>query len=179
MGTDKGLLVLNGRPLVTYIISALQKIFEEVVIVSGNDAYRQFGLPVINDQVTGIGPAGGVHAALTKLKTEKAFIISCDMPFITSDAVKCLLESSEDAEISLALHDGELQPLFGVYHRDCLEKWESLIRSGNYKMRELVKHFRLSSIDTKNFAAFSDVVFMNLNDKSELDKAQKLLQDEN
>lgn len=179
MGTDKGLVKLCGQTFTEHIISALRSCFDEICIVSSNKDYEQFGVEVIADSIPSIGPAGGVHAALRNLKTEKAFIMSCDMPFVTEQAIRILTEHPDEVQIHIALHKGELQPLFGVYNKNCQEKWEELLQAGNYKMRDLVTHFKLQTTDTKNNPAFSDVLFVNINTRHELELAKKFVDNEN
>lgn len=64
--------------------------------------------------------AGGIHTALQHSSTEKNFITSCDMPFISSEAITFLLNNSEGAEITLPKMNEQLEPLFGVYSKRCL-----------------------------------------------------------
>ena len=37
IGTDKGLLDLNGRPLISYVIESLRPIVDEIIVVVGSE----------------------------------------------------------------------------------------------------------------------------------------------
>src|ERR1035437_7677768 len=84
MGTDKGLLVFNKKTIIQHVIAQLKPVVKEVIIVSNNRDYEKFGVKVIADIIKNIGPAGGIHAALSHSNTNHNFIVSCDMPFITA-----------------------------------------------------------------------------------------------
>lgn len=165
MGTDKGLMNLGGKTLVQYVIDALKPVADKVVIVSNNAEYEKFGFEVIEDEIKGIGPAGGIYTALNHSTSEKNFIISCDMPFVTSDSINFVVVNAHDSEITLPIHNQNLEPLFGVYSKVCLQRWKTLIESGNIKLHDLVEHFRLNKLKVDYKKLFDDKIFMNVNDK--------------
>lgn len=174
MGSDKGFVLFKGKPLIEKVIEQLQPLFEKIIIVSNNSEYKKFGLGVIEDLIKDIGPAGGIHAALSNTQSEKVFIVSCDMPFITTDAARFIIKHSVNQQITLFLYQGKIQPLFGVYSKDCLQKWEQLIGQGIIKLQEMITHFDLQKIDVSNNPSFNDLLFTNINDKHDLNKAQQL-----
>lgn len=171
MGTDKGLILFHGKPLIERIIYELNPLFERIVIVSNNPVYKKFDIEVIKDLIQDAGPAGGIHAAFCHSQTEKIFIVSCDMPFISAEAVQYILERSGDGQISVPFYEGSIQPLFGVYAVDCLQQWENLIALGMNKLRQMITYFDLSKIDVDENRLFSEILFMNVNDKKDLTKA--------
>ena len=171
MGTDKGLILFHGKPLIERIIYELNPLFERIVIVSNNPVYKKFDIEVIEDLIQDAGPAGGIHAAFSHAQTVKIFIVSCDMPFISAEAVQYIMERSGDGQISVPLYEGSIQPLFGVYAVDCLQQWENLIALGMNKLRQMITYFDLSKIDVDENRLFSEILFMNVNDKKDLTKA--------
>ena len=94
MGEDKGLKLFNGIPLIQNVINQLLFAVDKVVIVSNNKDYEQFGLEVIEDALINKGPAGGIYTALQHSSTDLNFIVSCDMPYISSQAIHFMLENS-------------------------------------------------------------------------------------
>ena len=81
MGSDKGLVLLNGKPMISYIIEILKKMQIPIIIISNNENYKQFGLPVFADIIKEKGPLGGIYTGLKNSKTESNIIVSCDVPF--------------------------------------------------------------------------------------------------
>jgi len=175
MGSDKGLLLFRNKTLIERIIEQLQPLFEKLIIVSNNPEYQKFGLEVIEDLIKDIGPAGGIHAALNHTKADGIFVVSCDMPFITTKAVQFILKNSLNQQITLPFHQGKIQPLSGVYSRDCFKKWERLIEQKIIKLQQMVTHFELSKVNVDDHQFFNEIVFMNINDKNDLNKALQQL----
>ncbi len=171
MGEDKGLMLFNGKSVVQYVIDALAPVVNEVVIVSNNTAYEIFGLKVIADEIKDVGPAGGICAALQHSFVENNVMIGCDMPFVSIAAIEELIKNSEGAQITLPIHDGLLEPLFGVYRTECKHEWRRLVLGGNVKLNELVKHFKLQQFNVNNSPIFTEKIFMNINTRQEFESA--------
>ena len=175
MGTDKGLLKFNGKPIIQIIVEQLQPAVSNAIIVSKNKAYKKFGLEVIPDLINDKGPAGGIHAALSHTDSDKIFVVSCDMPNITTNAIQYIVEQSFHSQITLPLNDGKVEPLFGIYAKTCLPLWQQLIEQGKIKLQEMVTHFELLKINVENHKFFNAELFSNINDKNDLLNAQKFL----
>lgn len=173
MGEDKGLILFNGKPMIVHVIEQLKPAVQKIFIVSNNKAYEQFGLEVIGDLVTDIGPAGGILTAISHTDSDYNFICSCDMPFIKTDSINFLIEQSFDFEITVATHQEKIQPLFGVYSKSCLSEWINQIQKKNYKLQELISHFKLQKLEMKNMQSFDETIFTNVNSKSELEQHQQ------
>ena len=65
---DKGLQLLDGKPLVQWVLERLAPQADEVLLNANQNTerYETFGYPVIGDQIGGFaGPLAGLHAALT------------------------------------------------------------------------------------------------------------------
>ncbi|MCK9451678.1 MAG: molybdenum cofactor guanylyltransferase [Bacteroidales bacterium] len=179
MGVDKGLLQFNDKPLVQRIIEQLSPAVNKVIIVSNNREYEKFGLEVIGDLIKNIGPAGGIHAALNHAQSEQLFIVSCDMPFITAHAATYIIQQAVHSQITLALHHGKVQALFGVYSSQCLPKWKQLIEQGIIKLQEMVSHFDLLKIVIEKNELFGDLLFTNINNENDFNTALKQLKNGN
>lgn len=171
MGSDKGLLLFRNKPMIERIIAQLRPLFQKIIIVSNNPEYTKFGLEVIEDLIKGLGPASGIYTGLRHTQSKSVFFVSCDMPFVTTNAIQFMLENSEPHRITLPIHKGRIEPLFGVYSRNCLKKWAELIEQGIIKVREMVTHFELQKIEIPNNPLFNDLLFTNINDKSDFAKA--------
>lgn len=175
MGMDKGLLLFHGKPLVERIIEELNLLFEKITIVSNNPEYERFGLEVVKDLIKDIGPVGGIHAALNHTQTKKIFIVSCDMPFVNHEAIRYIIENSGESQIAVPSFQGSIQPLFGVYAGDCLPQWNRLLEHGIAKLQQMISHFKLLRIDVNGNKLFSEILFMNVNDKNDFTKAVQQL----
>lgn len=175
MGTDKGLLLIEGKAMIQYVIEQMQPIFENLVIVSNNPEYEKFGLEVIPDLIKDIGPAGGIYTALKHSDSQLNFVVSCDMPFVTKEAIEFIVTNSNESQIVLLENQGKLEPLFGIYSKDCEPIWLELIEEGNVKLQEMVKNFKLSTNPVENNKIFAASFFKNINTKADFDSALKLI----
>lgn len=130
---------------------------------------------MIADLIKDIGPAGGIHTALSHTDAEQIFVVSCDMPYITTDAIQYMIEQASQSQITLPLNHERMEPLFGVYSKKCLPIWQQLIEQGMIKLQEIVTHFELLKVNIDNNELFNDLLFLNINDKNDLQRALKKL----
>jgi molybdopterin-guanine dinucleotide biosynthesis protein A len=179
MGQDKGLAYLNERSLIEYVIEAVRPAVQQLILVSNNPMYEKFGLEVIGDVSRFRGPAGGIQSALSHTNTKYNFITACDTPFVTTEAARYLIKLAGNADITLPIHRNRIQPLFGVYNKGCLAKWESLMNVGIVKMRDMIPSFKLCLIDTEVNELFGEDHFININTKEDLEEISKVFTHEN
>ena len=123
MGEDKGLMELHNKPVIEYVINQLKPAVNNIVIVSNNKEYAKFGYEVIEDIIRNIGPSAGIHTVLCHSKTERNFVVSCDMPFITTDSIEYLINESEGSQITIPVYKDKYEPMYAVYSKECLAQW--------------------------------------------------------
>ena len=175
MGTDKGLMLFKGKAIIEYVIEQLQPAVNKVTIVSNNPEYEKFGFEVIADLIKETGPAGGIYTALNHTDTALNFIVSCDMPFISKEAIEFMFQNKGKSQIILPVRQGKMEPLFGIYSKDCLFKWHELMEGAVIKLQEMVTNFQLNKIEVNNNVQFSDSLFMNINTKKDFENAFNLI----
>ena len=171
MGEDKGLILLNGKPIISYVINQLKPAVDTIIIVSNNKEYVKFGYEVIEDTIKNIGPSAGILAALNHTNTEKNFVVSCDMPFIAIPSIEYIINQSEGYQITVPIYKDKYEPMFAVYSKECINKWEELIELGTYKMMDIINHFMVLKVNVDNNHLFNDSLFININTKEDLQKA--------
>lgn len=175
MGTDKGLLMLKDKKIVEYVIQNLKPCVDQIFIVSNNDLYEQFELPLVPDLMMGKGPAVGIFSALEHSTVNQNFVISCDTPFIESDHIFRILKLAKDHEICIPELNGFWEPMMGVYAKSICEKWKQLMLNGEFKLQRLIEQFDYSLIDAKLDLEANENIFLNINSPDDLLKAEKYL----
>src|SRR5205823_301046 len=86
-GVHKGLLVIDGEPIVARQLRLLGAYADELVIVA-NDvaAYREIAAAaharIVSDLHPGDGPLAGLEAALTATSASELLLVACDLPFV-------------------------------------------------------------------------------------------------
>ena len=171
MEADKGLLLFEGKAMIQNVIEQMQPIFDKLVIVSNNPEYEKFGLEVIPDLIKDIGPAGGIYTALHHSDSPLNFMVSCDMPFVTQEAIAFIVKNADENQIVLLENQGKLEPLFGLYAKDCEAVWLQLIQQKKVKLQEMVSYFKLKIIPIKNNEIFTSSFFKNINTKEDFNNA--------
>jgi len=163
-GEDKGLINLNGRAMIDYIISALRPQAGNIIINANRNPqqYGIYGLPVVADMLGDyfgplVGMATGMHT------TDRPYIVTvpCDSPFIPGTLVETLFRSLDEqqADISVA-HDGtRMQPVFALLRCELLPGLLAYLDEGGRKIDTWYDQQRLAIAD------FSDTpdTFLNLN----------------
>ena len=122
MGSDKGLVEFRKKPMASHILEVVATLFSDVFLISNNDSYKDSGYQVFPDSITDKGPAGGIVSAIEHANSEWIFVVACDMPFITMEAILKLYDAKNDSEICLPLTKDGIEPLCGFYHSSIHKK---------------------------------------------------------
>jgi molybdenum cofactor guanylyltransferase len=130
-GVPKGLLTLEGRPIIERILD-LRPRFADVLLVTDNPGpYQAYGLRSVSDQIQGRGAPGGVHAALAAATSPWLFTVGCDMPFVVWQAVRTVLEARAP-EVDLVCFEihRRIEPLLAVYRSSLAQPWAACLPKG-------------------------------------------------
>lgn len=161
MGSDKGMLIVDGKKIIERILSAMRPVVDEIIIISNGKNYDNLGYKVYSDVIKDCGPMGGIHTALSFSTTEKNLIVACDMPFLSSDVLKQIINSPTEYEITVPEFSGEVHPLCAVYSSVCRNRFSQLLANREWKMKQALHHFNTKTI------SFSDNHFQNINTPEE------------
>ena len=170
MQTNKALLKLGDKTVIEIVAEKLKSIFNEVLI-SANDSkeYDFLKLPVVNDIFIGKGPLAGIHSALKYSSTEKNFIISCDMPLISVELIKYLINLNSEKSILLPKSNGRIQQLCGIYSKSVIDEIENIFKLSekdkNIKgsVYELLERASIEFIDVDDLNIYNKNIFLNMN----------------
>ena len=173
MGTDKGLLLVNNKPIMAYLLETCQQISEEILIVSNTDDYAQFGYPIVKDTFLNIGPMGGVQAGLSQSKSDVNLVLSCDVPLVSVDLLMAITKTYlPGVKAVFSKHNQTIHPLIGLYHRTILKPIADLIKIQQYRLIHLCN---LESIILLDLSHFPEKEFLNLNTKDDLANFKRII----
>jgi molybdopterin-guanine dinucleotide biosynthesis protein A len=138
-GVDKGLVLLDGRPLVAHVLARLAPQVADVLINANQnlDRYAAFGPPVIPDAVGGFaGPLAGLHAGLTRATRDYVATVPCDSPFLPADLVARLYAAlaAHAAQLAVAKTFDQPHPVFCLVRRDVLPHLTAFLDGGGRKI---------------------------------------------
>lgn len=175
-GQDKGLITLAAQPMVAHVLQTVQPLVDHCVINANRnlDAYAEFGVPVIRDQLEGhLGPLAGLSAGMDALKTDHVFMCPCDSPFLQSGLCRALLQAciDEDADLAVA-HDGErLQPVFLVVKQRVKASLDAFLAAGERKIDRWFDELQITQVPASGFTES----FRNINTEEERLRAENEL----
>lgn len=170
MQTNKALLKLGDKTVIEIVAVKLKSIFD-YVLISANDSkeYDSLNLPVVNDVFISKGPLSGIHSALKYSSTQKNFIISCDMPLISVELIKYLINLNSGKSILLPKSNGRIQQLCGIYSKSVIDEIENIFKLSekdkNIKgsVYELIERASIEFIDVDKLNFYSENIFLNMN----------------
>jgi len=170
MGEDKGLILLNDIPMIEYLINVFSDLKIPVIIISNNEDYNQFNLPVYQDIEKEKGPAGGILSALTFSKTQKNIIVSCDTPFITVELINFLLDSHQNNQVTIPKYENRIHPLIGVYEKEVSKSFEESIRENQLRIRDILKKLDTKEVELPLSIIKNGHCLTNINTKQQLNQ---------
>ncbi|MFU0887751.1 molybdenum cofactor guanylyltransferase MobA [Kluyvera sichuanensis] len=166
-GQDKGLMLLNGKPLWQHVVDCLLPQVNEVVISANRnlDIYRQSGFPVIADTLSGFpGPLAGLLSVMQQTSGEWFLFCPCDTPFIPDNLVERLVDQRQNAPV-VWVHDGDRDhPAVALAHRSLAPQIVDYLASGERRVMVFMRQVGGHSVN------FSDTkeAFRNMNTPEDL-----------
>ena len=109
-GADKALADAGGRPLASIVIAALRGAGADPVLAIGGTAGPELGLPTVADRHPGAGPLAGLATALRWASSGLVVVVPCDLPLLTADHLRLLIDNASDSHAAVALRHGQPQP---------------------------------------------------------------------
>ena len=138
-GQDKGLIEFNGKALVEILIAELERQSLGIMINANRnlDRYRDYGFPVINDQLQDYqGPLAGFASAMDSVDTDFILTLPCDGPQLAADYAARFIASQQQSGASICVaFDGErLQPVHALIKVDLRASLGQFLDSGDRKI---------------------------------------------
>ncbi len=169
-GQDKGLLPVHGKPMISLIIERLQSQAGQLIINANRNLsrYREFGFPVISDDLEGFqGPLAGILAGLKAVHTPWMLCVPCDVPRPPRDLALRLAQALKEKPAKMAVvHDGEkLQPAFALIASELGDDLAAYMQTGGRKLRQWCATHHPALADYSHAPRH----FRNINSQEELD----------
>ena len=166
MGTDKGLIKLNGVTFIEHVIASMRPLVNDFIIVSNSRDYDIFGYRRVDDLIEDSGPLAGLYTGLSYSETEYNLVLSCDVPLVNNEILTKLISGIDESYdiVQLKSQDKTI-PLIAIYKKHCLFKCLELLEHGEKRLRMLVQQ-----MNTKTIAVSSDSEYyvQNINTLNEL-----------
>ena len=128
----KATLEYAGLSQLARAVALLEPLIERCFVSTRPDQHsdaQRAAYPCIVDQLPGIGPIGGIHAALHAHPHAAWLVLACDLPFLDAATLQQLIASREPQRVATAFRssfDGKPEPLCAIYEpasRTAIDAW--------------------------------------------------------
>lgn len=162
---NKPFLLLDGKPLISYVIGAVDGFFSETLVIAKKEnkedleklTQNKKQIKIIFETTAEFSPWNGIRAAVENTKAEWILLLACDMPFISTNLFDLLVSKINPNIDCIIPKTDRLQPLCALYRRSVFESARmegSITRFAESLKKEIVQinekySFWLFNINTR------------------------------
>jgi molybdenum cofactor guanylyltransferase len=195
-GEDKALVRLGDKTMLQRTGELLASVCHDVTIIAPAGKYADAQWPVLADRWPGEGPLGGIVTALNSLKEAPApedllalvhgpcpfaFILSCDMPFLTKEFLAFLKKRAIASEALVVVPEAgrRLEPLCACWCAQSAGAIQAAFDAGGRKVTEAMKHVPMEVLDESAWKRFDTDgrLFWNMNTLADYEEAQRVFEE--
>lgn len=149
-GSNKALADLNDMPLIRHVADTLSALFDETLLITNTpETYEFLDWPARPDIFTKSGPLAGIHAALQAISSSRAFVVGCDMPFLSGALVRFICSRPGKWDAVIPRHSMGMEPLHAVYTKPLLPLLEKMLAENERKVGTFVKKLNVLWVEEK------------------------------
>lgn len=178
---QKAFLRVGGETVIDREIRALGAVFKDILVISNEpEPYHDLGLKVIPDSdrfPETRGPIKGIYSGLRGISGAFAFVVACDMPFISPALVGWMGKYRVLHDVVIPRKGGFLEPLFGYYAKGALPLIEEAMENGISSIQEVFPRMNVKIVDESDVRLFDPEFesFINLNTPEDLARAESIV----
>jgi molybdopterin-guanine dinucleotide biosynthesis protein A len=174
MGSPKAGLIVGGEPIAARVARMITPhVCRMTVVTDRPDEVAFLKIPIIPDIHPGIGPLGGLHAALHSSRSRSIVLAAIDLPFLSEHLILELLRRHGPAPATVPRTDDGLHPLCAIFDRSVLSEVERYIQEKKLSIRMLVEEVGVEIVDLAQCQPPIDpIVLANVNTPSDLFEAR-------
>ncbi len=147
MGQDKGMLPVDGVPLIGRISGQLEDNFQEVIVSGDSDKYSFPKVRTVPDLEADLGPLMGLLSTLRASESELNWVTTCDMPEPNMTFVRKMIRRIGDYDAVVPVDaEGWKQPLIGLYRKGAADSIEKLLAADKRAIRDLIGSIKVEYI---------------------------------
>lgn len=176
-GVIKPEILLDGKTILDRSLTVLKNIFSEIILVTNSpeifSGYAE--LIITSDHYMGIGPLGGIHAAIKAASGDAVFVFAGDMPLLNKDLIMKQADLFEEMECDILVPrtGSDIEPLHSIYSRSILTQLEVYLSTSESKA---VRDFFFSAnVQFMDIDTDIDGKFFNVNSHSDIEEAERII----
>jgi len=177
-GKDKAKLNLGGKCLIDIVISRLQPLVGDNLIIVGPPekypAYKQ----VVPDLFSKGSPLVGIYSGLKASFSLYNIVVGCDMPFLEVKLLQYMIENINSNDLVIPRYGaGYLEPLCAIYGKRCLEVMERNLVKDIFSVRAIFPYLKVRFIEEEEIKKYDPGLysFFNINYKQDMIRAEKIM----
>lgn len=163
MGRDKAAILFGAETLLERAVRIVGEVADDVIVVAQGggaplvhrSATREggLGLPVrvVHDPIENLGPLAGIAAGLSASTSDLNVIVACDMPLIRPAVLRRLVALLGEADICVAVVDGQASPLCAVYRSPVAGVARQLLAGGERRVMALLDRVQTARVEAAMF----------------------------
>ncbi len=163
MGRDKAAILFGAETLLERAVRIVGEVADDVIVVAQGggaplvhrSATREggLGLPVrvVHDPIENLGPLAGIAAGLSASTSDLNVIVACDMPLIRPAVLRRLVALLGEADICVAVVDGQASPLCAVYRSPVAGVARQLLAGGERRVMALLDWVQTARVEAAMF----------------------------
>ena len=133
-GEDKGLILVNDKPLISYVVDVVDDRAGRLLISANRnvETYQQYG-EVISDELADFqGPLAGISKAMSVVSTTHLLVLPCDSPLVNEIVIDRLIKCMEDKNVDICVADdgARLHPTFALIKTSLKDNLLAFLDSG-------------------------------------------------
>ena len=186
-GVAKGLLEVGGARMIDRVRAALAAAADEVVLIANHPDATLWapGVRVVPDVRTGLGAAGGIHAALTAAHGADVLLVAWDLPFVTAPLLQAMRAraggasdgGAPDVDAVVCEKAGSrwgVEPLCACYRATCLPALVRRLDDEDVRAGAWLADVRVATIARDALEKFGDseVLLMDVDNERDLAAAR-------
>jgi molybdopterin-guanine dinucleotide biosynthesis protein A len=139
MGRDKAALPFGDENLLARTVRLMHEVVDEVVVVAreGQDLPGEY--KVARDPAPGFGPLAGLATGLQAVEADRAFLSSCDVPFLLPAYVQRMIDISEGHSVTVPWVNDYYMTTSAVYSKEILPVASGLLAARRLRPLYLVQ----------------------------------------
>jgi molybdopterin-guanine dinucleotide biosynthesis protein A len=187
MGTNKGLVRIKGKEMLTWVVEGLKPLVTEIIVVtkeeSARSSYQKIvprDVKILTDIVALDGPLVGMYSAFLEATSEYAYVHPIDSPVINRSIIEYLFQKADGYDASIVgWEDGSIEPMHAVYKTkpSLLGARWALDRGDTSAKALATKLEHVNYIPVGELRKFDDklVSLLNVNTPQELERIESFL----
>jgi len=179
LGCHKSFIKIGGIPIIKRILQVLNQFTSEIIVVTNEPLlYIHLQVRIVTDLIPFKGPLGGIFTGLFYTTSFPAFVVACDMPFVSPKVISFILSQwEENLDVVVPSDDKGYHPLFALYGLNSQKIFKKQLLQGNLAIHKTFKYLKRKIIPLSAFKQIdpNNKSFFNLNTPEDLKIATEIV----